>query len=280
MHIKLAFASILSMLAIVAMPGVALAGYAPANRATFQCITPTNCPGASYVTFNSFTNAPNYGDERAFFDAKDASNTSPGGFQDKLTVTHGQRVFMRVYVHNNANEAAIGQAAATAKNTRIQVLLETNKKTSHLASASITADNANPATVSDTVELSGANPFTTVFDRNAPVNVTYRPNGTGDWVTRPLPGATFANDQTINANVGDWRGCFEFGALITFTAVISMDVPKIEVPPQIPPTPTPTPPVKPVVLPSTGVGSVLGVFTGVSAAAGIGHYLLRGRRAE
>ncbi|MBI2591927.1 hypothetical protein HYW36_00385 [Candidatus Saccharibacteria bacterium] len=275
---KLALTSLLSAVAIVVMPGIALAGFAPADRATLQCISPTNCPGASYVTFNSFTNAPNYGDERAFFDAKDASITSPGGFQDKLTVTHGQRIFMRVYVHNNANESAIGQAAATAKNTRIQALLETNKKTSHVASAAITADNANPATVSDTVELTGANPFTMVFDRNAPVNVTYRPNGTGDWVTRPLPGATFANDQTINANVGDWRGCFEFGALITFTAIVSMDVPKIEVPPQIPPTPTPPSAGKPGALPVTGgAGSVLGVFTGVSAAAGAVHYLW-GRR--
>lgn len=225
MRKKLSLA-IASAIAIVAIPVAVWAGFSPANRATFQCITPTNCPGANYVTFNSFTNAPNYGDERAFVDAKDATNTASGGYQDKMTVHDGQKVVMRIYVHNNANPAAIGESAATAKNTRLQVLLPTSVKTANSASASVTADNANPGTVSDTVDFEGANPFSLAFDRNSMVQVTYRPNGTGDYVTRSLPGAVFANDQTLNAALGDWKGCFNYAALITVTVVVKMDTPK------------------------------------------------------
>jgi len=230
MRFKLSLAYVATIAAIVAIPVVAFAGFAPSNRPTFQCITPTNCPGAKYVTFNSFTNAPNYGDERAFFDAKDATITSPGGYQDKLTVHDGQKIVMRAYIHNNANPKAIGEAAATAVNTRLQVLLPTSKKTSHVTAAQVTADNANPRTVSDTVDLSGARPFTIAFDKSAPVQVTYRPNGQGDFVTRALPGASFSNDYTLNANFGNMKGCFEYANLVTFTAIVKMERPQPEKP--------------------------------------------------
>jgi LPXTG-motif cell wall-anchored protein len=261
--------------AAVLMPvSIAIAGYAPANRATFQCITPTNCPGANYVTFNSFTNAPNYGDERAFFDAKDAGITGPGGYQDSMTVRDGQKLVMRVYIHNNANPNSIGEAAATAHNTRMQVLLPTSQKTRNSAAAQITADNANPGTVSDTVDLHGANPFTIKFDRSAPVQVTYRVNGQGDFVTRTLPSASFASDSTLNANFGDWKGCFNYAALITFTAVVNMPTPTTPTTPTTPKTETPK--VKSVTtLPNTGAGDVLGLFAGASGLGAAGHFVTR-----
>ena len=276
MRTKLAIASLAAIFTLIMAPMSALAGYAPASRPTFTCITPTNCPGASYVTFNSFTNAPNYGDERAFFDAKDASITTSGGYQDSLTVRDGQRLVMRVYVHNNANPAAIGEAAATAINPRLQVLFGEAKITSRQVFAQITADNSNPATVSDSVDLSGPRPFRIAFDRSAPVQVTYRPGGTGAYVTQTLPGASFASDYTLNANLPNWKGCFEYSALITFTSVIRMDAP-------IAPTPTPKTPIvvatKTTTLPNTGPGgSALAIFGGVSALAGVGHYFYRTRR--
>ncbi|HMH31261.1 MAG TPA: hypothetical protein VK534_02180 [Methylomirabilota bacterium] len=217
---------LVSLLALVTLAGSPLAvyaGYAPSSRPTYQCITPTNCPGADHVTFNSFTNAPNYGDERAFFDGKDAGITGSGGYQDAITVHDGQKLVLRTYIHNNANPNAIGEAAATAHNTRMQVLLPTSKKTTNTAASQITADNASPGTVSDTVDFSGASPFTVEFDKSAPVQVTYRPNGAGDYVTNNLPGASFSNDQTLNANFGDWKGCFNYAALVTMTITVHMD---------------------------------------------------------
>lgn len=258
----------------VATPATVLAGYAPANRATYTCASPTNCDGADHVTFNSFTNAPNYGDERAFFDAKDASITTPGGYQDKMNVKNGQKIVMRVYIHNNANPAKIGEANATAKDTKMQVLLPTSKKASHQAAAQISASNAQPGTVSDTVDLAGEKPFTLAFDKSAPVNVTYRPNGQGDYVTRAVPNANFSNDHTLNADFGDWKGCFEYSALVTFTAVVTMDE---ETPPVTPPT-TPTTPGAPEELPKTGAGDVVATVAGATILGAIAHRLFTSRR--
>lgn len=221
MRFRIAIAGFASLL-LAALPATVFAGYAPANRPTFQCITPTNCPGANYVVFNSFTNAPNYGDERAFFDAKDANITSPGGYQDNTTVYDGEHLELRVYIHNNANPNAIGFDAATAHNTTLQVLLPTSTQTTEEAAAQISASNANPTTVSDTADFNGPRPFSLSFDTSAPVNVTYRPNGQGDYVTRALPSASFSNDWTMNANFGDWHGCFNYAALVTLTAVVHM----------------------------------------------------------
>lgn len=230
---KIALATMLAAATLIGLPAAVFAGFAPSDRQTFQCITPDNCPGANYVTFNSFTNAPNYGDERAFFDGKDASNTGSGGYQDSISVHDGEELVLRVYIHNNANPNAIGFDAATAKNTAMQVQLPTSQKTANAAAADISADNANPGTVSDTVDFTGASPFTLAFDENAPVQITYRPNGAGDYVTRTLPTASFASPNVLNANFGDWHGCFNYAALVTMNVKVTM--------PHTPPhTPSPT----------------------------------------
>jgi hypothetical protein len=260
--------------AAVIMPVTAFAGYAPSSRATFTCASPTSCDGATYVTFNSFTNAPNYGDERAFFDVKDAANTASGGYADSMKVVDGQKLTVRVYIHNDANPAAIGVANATAKNTKLQIQLPTSKKTSATAAADISADNANPGTISDTIDLTGDNPFTLAFDKTGPVNITYRPNGQGDFVTRALPSASFANDSTLNADFGDWHGCFEYSAIVTANVVVHM--PTTPKPPVTPPTTTTTTP--PTKLVNTGAGSVIGIFAAATAAGAAAYRFVLGRR--
>ena len=280
LRIKMTVASIVFAGTLIGIPLSAYAGFAPSARPTFQCITPTNCPGPEYVAFNSFTNAPNYGDERAFFDGKDAGITGPGGYQDKLSVHDGQKLVLRAYIHNNADPKVIGDAAATAKNTKMQVILPTSKKKSNTAAAQISADNANPGTVSDTVDMSAANDFTMKFDKSAPVQVTYRPNGTGAFVTRTLPSASFSNDHTLNANFGDWKGCFEFAALVTMTVMVEEEIPP---PPEVPPEQPPEKPEKPEKpapprpagkLPEAGPAGVIATFIGVSSLGSILHYVI------
>lgn len=283
-RIKTLVAGLIAAAVMVVLPASAvLAGYAPANRPTFQCVTPTNCPGADYVTFNSFTNAPNYGDERAFLDAKSSTITGPGGYQDSLNVQDGQKYVVRAYIHNNANRAKIGDAASTAKNVKLQVLLPTSKKTSHMIGANISASNSNPGNVSDTVSFSGQKPFTIEFDKSAPVQVTYRPNGQGEYVTRTLPGAAFANDQTLNAALGDVKGCFEYASLVTMTVVVKMDKTP-PTPPEKPKTPeTPTTPEQPQApgkLPVTGPAGVAAVVTAVTGMSSAAYYFVVRRRSE
>src|SRR3982751_4507845 len=93
--------SVVAATMALAIPVVAFAGYSPSNRPTFTCSAPTVCNGPDHVVFNSFTNAPNYGDERAFLDSKDAANAAAGGFADSVSVHDGEEILVRAYVHNN-----------------------------------------------------------------------------------------------------------------------------------------------------------------------------------
>lgn len=270
-------------IAAAAPASTVYAGYAPSARPTFTCATPTDCTGANYVTFNSFTNAPNYGDERAFFDLKDGAISGSGGYADSMkNLKNGQKVTLRVYVHNNANPAAIGKEAAKAKNTKVQVILPTSKKTTNQAATNISADNANPGMISDTIDLGADSPFTIVFDKNSPVNATYRQNGEGDFVTRTLPGANFISDTTMNASLGDMDGCFNYATIITMTAVVKMDETPPVVPPTTPPTTppaTPTTPTTPGKLPETGAGETAAIAAVVATVAGaLGYHRFMSRR--
>lgn len=275
---KQALLSLIAVATIVGLPATAFAGYAPSGRPTFQCITPTNCPGANYVVFNSFTNAPNYGDERAFFDGKDNTISGPGGYLDNIPVHDGEELVLRVYIHNNANPNAIGFDAATAHNARMQVLLPLTQQTTNFAAAAISADNANPLTVSDTVDFTGASPFKVTFDESQPVQVTYRPNGAGDYVTNTLHSASFANDHVLNANFGDWHGCFNYAALVTFKVKVSM--PNIPPPPRPPVTPPTTPPTTPAPtqLVNTGPGSDAAIFLAATVIGTLGYRRYISRR--
>lgn len=215
---KFAATGVLAVAMLVIPAATVFAGFTPSGRPTFQCITPTNCPGANYVTFNSFTNAPNYGDERAFFDGRDANSS---GYQDKINgLKDGQKLVLRVYIHNNANPNAIGEVAATAHNTELTVLLPKNEAKSNSALAQISASNANPGSVGDSVDFSSNSAFTMEFDKSAPVQVTYRPNGQGGYVTSALHSANFTSNQTLHANLGDFKGCFNYAELITMTVVV------------------------------------------------------------
>ncbi len=263
MKIKSLAIGLATLTAIAVVPvGTAFAGYSPADRQTYTCITPTNCPGADHVVFNSFTNAPNYGDERGFLDARDGAINTEGGWLDSIKVKDGQKVTFRVYIHNNANPAAIGEENATAKNTKVEVYLPDAKKTVTKAAAEISASNANPGSVSDTVDISGDQPFSIAFDRNTPLTLTYRPGGQGDFVTMNIPAemVNIASDGYLSVNFGDWHGCFNYGGLMTVTAVVKTD----QKPPVTPPTKPKTPVTPASTLPNTGPGEVAAAVVGAS----------------
>lgn len=263
MKVKSLVIGLAAVAAIAVAPvGTAFAGYSPADRQTYTCITPTNCPGADHVVFNSFTNAPNYGDERAFFDARDASINTEGGWLDSMKVKNGQKVTFRVYIHNNANPAEIGEANATAHNTKVEVYLPVGKKTVSNAAAELSASNANPGSVSDTVDLTSDTPFTIAFDKNTPLTLTYRPDGVGDFTTVNIPASwvNMASDNYLTVNLGDWQGCFNYSGAITVTAVVKTE----QTPPVTPPTPTKPQKPAPTSLPNTGAGNVAAVAAGAT----------------
>jgi hypothetical protein len=109
------YAAVVLPLLIVVLYGITALAYGP-ERKTFTIAKP-----ADYVTFNSITDNPNYGDERNFVLVKDASNTSAGGWTDEVNVQDGKEYLVRMYVHNNAG-ANLG---LVAKNTRLMANVPT-----------------------------------------------------------------------------------------------------------------------------------------------------------
>jgi hypothetical protein len=197
------------------LPTAALAGFSP-NRPTFMC-NGNSCDGAGYVTFNSITNTPNFGDERAFFDASNSANT-PNGFSDSTGVGDGNIVTMRIYIDNNANPKVTAPGKAIAHNVRVQVQLpnQAKPKQQQTAIAAIISSNATPKRIDDTTRFSGRFPFTMSYIPGS-AKFAHRPNGKA-LVESPVSDSMVAN----GANLGDVKGGFNFSGFVTFQVRISM----------------------------------------------------------
>jgi hypothetical protein len=100
--------------------------------------------------FNSYINTEYYGDERAFLDAKPASIEAPGGFEDELQDVSG-RYRARVYVENGGVEDDSLAKVMTARNTRVRFEIPNGRVNGVTVQARITADNAIPPEIYDTV---------------------------------------------------------------------------------------------------------------------------------
>lgn len=125
----------------------AIGGYAPSDRPTFQWDR-----RADYVTFNSITDNPTYGDERPFLDALAPEALDA---RDVLPVLAGQTITFRVFYSNGAR---VGQDY-TAEDVRVKVLFPFRPSTRTAVAAQISAANSRPRHVSDTVTLVGDQPF-------------------------------------------------------------------------------------------------------------------------
>src|SRR5690349_12658763 len=133
------------------------AGWGP-PRPGYWCKIPKSCDGADHVVFNSYVNAPNYGDERAFVDAKPAAIKQPGGFQNTLSVRPGESVLVRFYVNNAAWTARLGRRRGIAKGTEARAEVPLSADTRHDIFGYILARNAQPRVVWDGVTLQSKEP--------------------------------------------------------------------------------------------------------------------------
>jgi uncharacterized repeat protein (TIGR01451 family) len=141
---KKAFVFLVSILAVVGISAGVLASFGP-DRPTYTWQHP-----ADHITFNSITDNPVIGDERAFLTA-----SAPGeAYTDPVnSLQNGDEFTLRVYYHNNAAK----NLNLKATNTTVKVALPSGSKTSQQVTAYISADNATPKTVYDTVDLTAAN---------------------------------------------------------------------------------------------------------------------------
>lgn len=215
---------IASLAAITALVGIAtvVSAWSP-ERPTYTIEEP-----APHVTFNSITNNPNEGDERPFFEVKDATNTETDGFSNRAEVENGQELLLRVYVHNNASSSLNGEnfdGPGVAKNTQVRVHLPTATDNALRANAYISADNAQPKVVADTVDFVG----------NSKFNLAYVP-GSAVAYTNAVPSGIKLSDNIVKdgapvgyeAANGIVPGCFEYDMIVTLKVKVSMPSYKVE----------------------------------------------------
>jgi LPXTG-motif cell wall-anchored protein len=130
--------------------------------------------------------------------------------------------------------------------------------------------------VGDTVDITGSRPFTLAYKTGSAQIKTNAMNGVS------LSDQIFNGSGALigyNALNGNVPGCAQYSGWVTFKVAVNM-------PGAVPVAPTkPKTPKTPIVvaskvktLPDTGSGSTLAIFGGVSALAGVGHYLYRTRR--
>lgn len=172
------------------------------------------CGSLTGPVFNSFINAPNYGDERAFVDARRSDQAATGTYKNVLPdVTDGSKeVVIRLYVHNNANQSTNASGLGIAKNTKVRVSLPTGTSNTLRARGYVSADNAKPQLVEDTVDFTAADQF----------SVQYIPGSAKLYDTNNFAGGVSLSDSIVTSGAavgsdsvnGDVKGCFEDKAVV------------------------------------------------------------------
>jgi uncharacterized repeat protein (TIGR01451 family) len=134
-----------SILAVIGIGAGALAGFGP-DRPTYTWAKP-----ADHITFNSITDNPVVGDERAFLSAAGYGSNS---YSDPLNnVKDGDVITLRVYYHNNA----ASNLNLVATNTKVRIALPTGTAATQQVTGYISADNATPQVVTDTLDVTATN---------------------------------------------------------------------------------------------------------------------------
>ena len=199
--------------AIVFIPGMAIASYGP-DRPTIEYQGPGTA-GADYVVFNSFTGVPNIGDERQFLNGQVVGT---GVYSDPVNAEIGDEVLVRVYVHNNAASSRNDSGESVAINTRVRVDLPTTVGTDLQANAFISADNAQPQEIFDSINITSSDAFRLDYIEGS---ANIRTN----FIDQPL------SDDLVNGGVqighdnlnGVMNGCFEYAAFVTFRVQLVED---------------------------------------------------------
>lgn len=198
-------------------------------RQTFDYNKPCNpddndpydrCGSLTGPVFNSFINTPSYGDERAFLDARRSDQTASGSYKNVLPdVTKGSKeIVVRMYIHNNANEST-NSTNGMAKNTRVRIALPDVEGSELRAVGYISADNAIPKTVIDTVDFTSTEKF----------KVAYKPGSAIIYNAGPFKNGVKISDNVVTSGApigwdalnGDFPGCFEFDAQVQITLTVT-----------------------------------------------------------
>lgn len=208
----------LAAAAVLAVPAITKAGAGP-DRPTKAYSD--GVAGFDHVTFDSFTGVPGIGNEENFFNGK-----YPGGtaYTDPLSeVQNGDDLTLEVYVHNNADSALNASGVGVAKNTTVRVALPSTVAKSQQATAYISADNATPKTVYDTLDFgaqNGGNFGLSYVPGSA--SVEYK-GANGATVNKALSDSVVTTGAKIGPNLdGTMNGCFKYVEYVTIHVKVNM----------------------------------------------------------
>ncbi|OGL35003.1 hypothetical protein A3F38_02885 [Candidatus Saccharibacteria bacterium RIFCSPHIGHO2_12_FULL_48_21] len=197
----------------LALTAVVYAATFGPSRPTFTWANP-----AGYITFNSITDNPFWGDERYVIKARDASNPSSSANTNSIQVIDGQELLVTTYFHNNAKS----NLNLVAKNTKVRVALPSGSGTNLSATSYISADNSNPAEVWATMDFKGSEAFTLEYvPGSAQLKTSYLTTALSDNVIKDgvLVGTYHPN--------GDVKGCSEFAGAVYFRVKVhKKEIPK------------------------------------------------------
>lgn len=195
--------------------------WGPQDRATYTWNNP-----ADHVTFNSITDNPYLGDERNFVRVRELNAQSES---DEVTLEAGKEYQISIYYHNDASASLNASGKGISRNTYVRTEFPKYLNTGEIgvATAFITASNAEPQSVWDTTYLKANSPVYLSFVPNSAV---IHNNGTTDGTV--LSGEALMSDQGVTLGHYDnmWGmvpGCNEYGGYVTYT--IRADAPAFEV---------------------------------------------------
>lgn len=182
--------------AVIALPAGLLA-WGP-ERPTYTMAHP-----ADHVTFNSITDATNYGDERNFVRISKDNKT----YADDLTVENNGEYYVRIYVHNNA----ASNLKLVAENVVAKLNVPTQMADRIQIDGYINSSNAQPASVWDQAVFHGANG--TPFKLSYVAGSAYYKNAKGQFTVADsiVDGGAKLGYTSMDGKI---PGCFEYSGVV------------------------------------------------------------------
>lgn len=126
-------------------------------RPIFPCDDNGLCQGADHVSLNSTVNTPAYGDGRFFLSAKIEGEV--GGVKDRLEVEPGDIVQLRIVVGNDGDPNQPHSRPLLARGLTGRVELPRDPAAEAKIVAWVSAQNAVPQAVYDSLVLAAQEPF-------------------------------------------------------------------------------------------------------------------------
>lgn len=120
-------------------------------RPLFRCRPSGQCIAPDHVVFDSIANDPRVGNEAYFMEAKVLG--SPYSMQSKVSVKVGDTVLVRANIENDAAMNVVHNQSLAAHDTRFNISLPTNSSSELPLIGHISATNAAPRRIYDTIFL-------------------------------------------------------------------------------------------------------------------------------